>query len=142
MEIKELAPTDIRRVIEVWEQAGLSYRGSGRDSEGALAAQMAEAPDLFIGAFEGGSLVAVAIGSDDGRKGWINRLAVLPMYRRKGIASSLIEELEARLRKRGRGIFSVCIDADNVGSLNLFVGSGYTHHEEIVYLSKKDDSCI
>ena len=55
-------------------------------SKKALAAQIAAAGDLFVGAFEGERLVGSALGSVDGRaKGWINRVAVDPDRRRRGL---------------------------------------------------------
>ena len=95
--------------------------------------------DLFLGAFDSGELIGVIVGTDDGRKGWINRLAVLPEYRRKGVALKLIRAIEGALRKRGRRIISVLIEAPNNASVSLFLKAGYAAWEGMAYLSKRDD---
>lgn len=137
LEIRELRPEDYGEMIALWERAGLSYRPRGRDSPAAIAAQMARDPDLFLGAFVSGKLVGVVIGSDDGRKGWINRLAVDPAYRRRGIARSLIAELEHRFQGRGREIIAALVEDWNTASLALFQGCGYALDRGIFYLSKR-----
>ncbi|MFG1901422.1 GNAT family N-acetyltransferase [Micromonospora carbonacea] len=48
-----------------------------------------------------GDVVAVVLGTYDGRRGSILRLAVHPAYRRRGIASGLVDELERRWAARG-----------------------------------------
>ncbi len=137
LEIRELKVGDYEEMIALWERAGLSYRPRGRDSPAAIAAQMGRDPDLFLGAFVGGRLVGIVIGSDDGRKGWINRLAVDPAYRRRGIAQSLIAEVERRLRGRGREIIAVLVEDWNEPSLELFQRCGYLLDRTILYLSKR-----
>lgn len=82
---------------------------------------MSNFPRLFIGAFHRQELVGVVIGSFDGRmKGWINRLAVSPKHRRKGIAHQLIKAVERALERRGVAIFCALIETPNEESLNVF----------------------
>jgi ribosomal protein S18 acetylase RimI-like enzyme len=137
LEIRELRPENYAEMIALWERAGLAYRPRGRDSPAAIAAQMERDPDLFLGAFVAGKLVGTAIGSDDGRKGWINRLAVDPAYQRRGVARSLIAEVERRLQGRGREIIAALVEDWNTASLALFQDCGYVLDWTILYLSKR-----
>jgi ribosomal protein S18 acetylase RimI-like enzyme len=82
-------------------------------------------------------MVASAIVSHNGRKGWINRLAVHPDFRRRNYACDIIEESENWLKKRGIEIFAVLIEADNDISQQLFTKKGYKRHDEIIYYTKK-----
>jgi GNAT superfamily N-acetyltransferase len=41
------------------------------------------------------------IGTFDGRRGWLNRLATSPDRRGKGIATALVRDLERRLLAKG-----------------------------------------
>ena len=122
--------------------AELPSRPSGRDSEDEIKNQMKRDPDLFIGAFEDEKLVGTIIGTDDGRKGWLNRIAVDPDYRRKGIGRALVEECERRFRTRGRGIFGVQVEDWNEDSLKFFGDISYVLHREILYLSKRESEDI
>jgi len=140
MYIKNLTPEDYDAVLKLWELADLSsYRPLGRDSKDHMLREMKENPDLFFGAFENGKLVGICIGTDDGRKGWLNRLAVHPDYRRRGIASRLIAVTEEALRKRGRKIICTLIEEWNTESLQLFKKMGYEIHRDILYLSKREN---
>ena len=125
-------------MLNVWKCAGLKCKPKGRDSKKEISKQMENSPDLFIGAFDCKKMVGVCIATDDGRRGWINRLAVLPQCQGKGIARKIVSACEKALRKRGRGIFCAQAEEDNEKSLNLFRGAGYKEHRDFVYLAKRD----
>ncbi|MGQ9588238.1 MAG: GNAT family N-acetyltransferase [Thermoplasmata archaeon] len=135
--IRHLRPKEIPLVPELWTKAGLPFRPKGRDSLDRLAKQRRAAPDLFLGAFIDDKLVGVAIASDDGRKGWINRLAVLPDARRMGLGKALIRECERALRKRGHKLFSALIEDYNRPSMKFFESAGYKREENIIYYTKR-----
>jgi len=99
-------------------------------------------PDFFIGAYEGNKLVGTVIASWDLRKGWINRLAVDPVCRRRGIAKTLIAEAEKALKKRGAKIICALIEDTNNGSMDLFKKCGYTEHHDIIYFSKRESNKV
>ena len=104
----------------------------------ALRAQRKDSPDLFLGAFLKGRLVGAVIASDDGRRGWINRLAVLPEARGEGVAKALVKAAESALRKRGRGLFCIHVESDNATSIKLFEELGYARENEILYFTKRE----
>ena len=133
-----LQEDDIPKVIALWSEAGLPTKPGGRDTVENLSKQREESPDLFIGAFEGERMIGVVIGSDDGRKGWVNRLAVVPDRRRDGIAAILLARCEEALRSRGRQIICALIEDDNVASQRLVEGKGYKRWDSIIYYAKRD----
>jgi len=110
----------------------------GRDCKSAIESQIKSNPTFFLGAFEKSNLIGVVLVSSDGRKGWINRLAVDPDYRRKGIAKMLIAEAENNLREQGLQVFSVLIADSNSASKNPFKTCGYVEYKDILYFSKRD----
>ena len=134
---RRLTVEDHAAILGLWQRAGLnSIRPQGRDSRQALAAQLARG-QVVLGLEEDGKLVACVLITDDTRKGWINRLAVDPDYRRRGLAARLIAEAEKELRARGLQVFSALIESENIESLSLFQREGYKTHD-IVYVSKRD----
>jgi ribosomal protein S18 acetylase RimI-like enzyme len=138
IEIRTLTIDYYDAIIELWKQAGLPFKPKGRDSRQQMKRQMKAFPEFFIGAFHYGKLVGVVIGSYDGRmKGWINRLAIDPEYRRKGIAQQLIKAIEGSLGRHGAAIFCALIETSNEESLGLFQKMGYVPHQEIVYTTKR-----
>jgi ribosomal protein S18 acetylase RimI-like enzyme len=139
MEIRRLTIDDYPAIVQLWSKAGLPFKSRGRDSREAIASQMDASPDFFLGAFQDDHLVGVAILSCDKRKGWINRLAIEPDFRRRGVAKALVAESEKTLGKCGVRIFCVLIEGDNTASKKLFKDCGYVEHRDIVYFSKRGD---
>lgn len=137
--IRPLHTADIEAMIALWRAAGLPHRPAGRDRPDALAAQIEAAGGLFLGAFAppSGDLVGTALGSIDGRqKGWVNRLAVHPALRRRGIARRLLAEVEARLAARGALLFTALVEVQNATSLAVFHSAGYEENRDVVYVRK------
>lgn len=140
MEIRKLTINDYKEIVRLWTKAKLPFKPKGRDSKKAIAVQMGANPEFFLGAFENNQLVGTVIMSCDTRKGWINRLAVDPDYRRRGIAKALIAESEKVLRKYGVKIFCALIEDYNTMSRELFKKCGYVEHCDIIYFSKRDNA--
>jgi len=142
MEIRKLTPADYNELVSLWSRANLPFKPRGRDCRQAIAAQINASPDFFLGAFEGRRLVGTAVLSSDMRRGWINRLAVDPDYRRQGVAKALIEESEKTLRNHGLKIFCSLIEGSNKASKSLFKKCGYSEHIDISYFSKRDSDAV
>ena len=125
--------------LALWQRAGLPVRPEGRDGPGAFARQADTGLQRVIGFRHRGSLVAVVVLTHDGRKGWINRLAVDLEHRRRGLAQALIGEAERWFAGLGLEVYSALIHEDNRASLALFDRAGYTDGP-IVYVSKRTRS--
>ncbi|MBU0624609.1 MAG: GNAT family N-acetyltransferase [Candidatus Thermoplasmatota archaeon] len=136
--VRPLRENELELMVKIWASSGLPCRPKGRDSLKALRTQRNADPELFIGAFEHGTLVGVALASDDGRKGWINRLAVVPESQGKGIARRLILESENVLRARGRRLFCVLVESYNKASMELLERAGYKKEDDIYYFTKRE----
>ena len=129
---------DYDEVVAVWRRAGLDCRPSGRESRKSIKRQLAEYGNLMIVAEDNDQIIGVAIGSHDHRKGWINRLAVLPEWRRRGVAKALIGRLEDEFKKLDIKIFCALILEGNEESISLFENSGY-EQIKVKYLSKRSN---
>jgi N-acetylglutamate synthase len=140
IEYRSLAPTDYDEIIRVWNEAGLGHKPKGRDTRDRMKVEINRAPDLFIGAFAKDELIGTVIGTFDGRRGCVNRLAVVPQYRHRRIAEKLVAICEERLKKMGALVIYCLIEKENDPSLTLFSKRlGYHIHDGIVYLSKRDN---
>jgi GNAT superfamily N-acetyltransferase len=136
--IVTLTANDYDAVLQLWKEAGLSIRASGRDSREQFAAQLASSIQTVIGARDGDRLVGVVVTTHDGRKGWINRLAVHPDYRRQGLGRRLISEAEQTLLDQGMRIIAALIENGNTASLTLFEQVGYVEYPGIHYVTKRE----
>jgi ribosomal protein S18 acetylase RimI-like enzyme len=82
-------------------------------------------PGLFLVAEEDGKIVGTAMGAWDGRRGWIYHLGVHPSSQRRGVATRLVEELEARMKKMGIPKVNALIYPWNHASVEFFKNAGY-----------------
>jgi len=130
---------DYDRVMEIWAEGGLPLKPKGRDSRENIARQIEMPNVLFLVAEEGegGRVVATVLATHDGRKGWINRLAVDAALRKRGIGARLVREAERRLEALGMDILACLIEDDNAVSMEVFEKLGYKKHPEIIYFAKR-----
>jgi len=135
--LRELRAGDYDAVVALWLEAGLPYKPRGRDSREALAVQLGQATAIYLVAEAGGEIIGTVLGSHDGRKGWINRLAVAPAYRHRGVAATLVAELERRLDKLGIEIVAGLVEEGNDTSHAFFAAAGYKPFPGITYFTKR-----
>jgi len=137
--IRRLQLADYDAIIGIFDACGLAPRIRGRDSRPNLAKQLRARSNTYLGAFDGPRLVGTVLATHDTRKGWINRLAVLPEYRHRGIAQKLVRAAERGLRAQGMEIFAALIESDNAGSQALFAKLGYDAQGILYYRRKQRD---
>ncbi len=132
---------EYERILELWDEAGLPYKPEGRDTRENIKRELEEQPEYWIGAYEEGKLVGIVFGTDDGRKGWINRLAVAEKYRGQGIGRDLVEKLERIFEDRGFKIWAVLIEPDNPEAMDFFEYLGF-EDANIKYYSKRESEKV
>ncbi len=133
-----LTTSDYPRIVALWQAAELHVRLTGRDSREGFERQMEGGLQTAIGIeTQDGDLIGVVLATHDGRKGWINRLAVHPDWHRRGIARQLIAAAEDTLHKQGVDVIAALIEPENTPSLACFLGSGYEEYVGLHYVSKR-----
>ncbi len=137
VQIRELSVDDYEAVVNIWDSAGLPYHPDGRDGRVWYAREIGSPTAVFLGAEVDGRFAGVVFGTHDGRKGWINRLAVLPEFRRRGIGHALVAEAERRIVATGIRIVTCLIEEDNDASRRFFATLGYVAHPDITYHAKR-----
>lgn len=135
--IETLDANDIDRLLDLWKDAGLPYRPDGRDSRDAILAQMAMPQCRFLGLRgDDGRLIGAALANHEGRKGWVNRIAVRRSARRAGVARALIAASEQWLASQGILLVAALVEGDNTSSQALFDACGYERDDTLVYFRK------
>ena len=134
--IREFTMDDYEQVIALWTEAGIHYRPDGRESRAHLAKELQGGQAIFLVAVAMEKVVGVVLGTHDGRKGWINRLAVAKDFRRQNIASKLVGVVESRLKTLGIDVTACLIEPENSASRTFFSKLGYIQ-APVEYLSKK-----
>ncbi len=136
--VRPLTIDDYQAILRLWADAGLEHRPRGRDSRDSMAREMQYPGTCFLGLFDSQRMLGVVIASWDGRRGWINRLAVDPDHRGIGLAGRLIREGETFLRQRGAVVIAALIHDENAPSMAAFERAGYTCMPEMKYFAKRD----
>ena len=137
-EIRKLTIEDYDDIARVWADSGLSYRPFGRDTRDNIVSEMEREDTAFLGLYIDGQMLAVGLATFDGRKGWINRVAVDPDHRGKGFASEIIMACEQFLSKLGAKVIACLVEDLNTPSMALFQKHGYVYHKDILYFSKRE----
>jgi ribosomal protein S18 acetylase RimI-like enzyme len=137
--IRPYRDDDYDRVMELWAEGGLPLKPQGRDSRENIGRQIVLPNVLFLvaEAGEGVRVVGTVLATHDGRKGWVNRLAVDAALRRKGLGARLVREAERWLEAQGMDILACLIEDDNAVSMTVFERLGYKKHPEIIYFAKR-----
>ena len=133
---------DYDSLIELWKSAGLPFRPNGRDSRSKMESELKRGIAIFLLAESGNKIIGSVIGTHDGRKGWINRVAVHPQYQEKGIAKKLVLEVERKLDELGIDIIACLIEDWNERSMKVFEKLGYVKHNDVIYFSKRKNDDI
>ncbi len=138
MRIRDLESQDYDDLVALWKATGLPYRPRGRDGRERITREMGGGCSVFLAAEEDGALIGAVLGTHDGRKGWINRLAVLPERHGQGIGRALVDAVERRLHANGIEIVTCLIEDWNEDSRVFFERVGYLRHPDVHYYSKRE----
>jgi ribosomal protein S18 acetylase RimI-like enzyme len=97
--IRRGCASDAEAVVALWRRSG-AVRTVTDDVESIEVLLRRDAEALLVAAADGGVIGSLIVGWD-GWRGELYRLAVDPSWRRRGVATSLVREGEARLRALG-----------------------------------------
>lgn len=111
-EQKVLTPSDFQKLyVDTWENALCKSRKQ-RDM-------------LAVGAYDDGKLVGLAGCSADGEEMWQIGIDVLPEYRNRGMAASLVSNLAVEIIERGKVPFYCCAWS-NIRSTKTAMKAGFS----------------
>ncbi len=137
MKIRKYRKSDYEGLILLWEKSGLPFKTRGRDAKEETFRQSKFDNTRYLVAESEGKIMGSVFATHDGRKGWINRLAVDPLFQGKGIAGVLVEEAERWFYELGIKVYACLIDEENERSKKVFEKKGYSLKDHIKYFVKK-----
>ncbi len=119
---RELRAVDGDQLRKLWAACG--FRSLG-DDDLSLARLARRNPGLLLVAAEGTRVVGSALGAWDGRRGWIYHVATAESHRRQGIATKLVDQVEAGLRDLGCPKVSVMVRDENDEGREFWLARDY-----------------
>ncbi len=100
IEIRVMTMDDYDAVIALMRNtAGISLRDA--DSRESTARYLQRNPGMSFVAEDGSALCGCVMAGHDGRRGYLQHVLVLPLYRRQGIAAALVERCLTSLEAVG-----------------------------------------
>lgn len=142
LSIRQLRKDDYDNLITLWCKAGLPFKPDGRDSRDEITRQLELQNSIFLAAELNNKIVGAVLATHDGRKGWINRLAVHPKCPVIGVARKLMESVEQIFRDCGIAIFACLIENGNRHSMKFFTRAGYEECRNIIYFRKIENADV
>ncbi len=131
--LRTFRASDYAPVLRLWKRTGLLVGPS--DEEEELARSLRRDPELFVVAESAGRIVGAVLGRFDGRRGWVNHLAVDPRLQRHGLGRNLLEELERRLVRKGCLKVNLHIERPNRAVAGFYLRVGYARRP-LLFLEK------
>jgi len=109
--IRPCRPEEDRALLDLWHHADASP--SPTDTPEQVGQVLRDPAATVLVAVDDDLLVGSIIGGWDGWRGNIYRLAVLPSYRRRGVARALVAAAEQTLAERGALRISALVEHDH-----------------------------
>lgn len=98
--LRTMSPDDYDALVDLLRRTpGVTFRDA--DSREATARYLVRNPDLSFLAYCDGELAGCVMSGHDGRRGYLQHLAVLPAFRRRGIANALVDRCLSGLERLG-----------------------------------------
>jgi len=121
--IRGCRPEEAEAVLSLWSQAEATPGVT--DTVEDLTRAIVDSPAIVLVVESKGRLIGSIIGSFDGWRGNIYRLAVHPDYRRQGIARALVTEIEQRLGKQGAKRIIAPVEKDHPWAMGFWRAANY-----------------
>src|SRR5207237_10520897 len=128
--LRECRSEDVGAVLQLWRQAEATPGVT--DTADDLRRAVEEGPAIVLVAGVQGRVVCSMIGTFDGWRGNIYRLAVHPDHRRQGVARALVAEVEKRLAQQGAKRITALVEKNHPWAMTFWEAVGYRVDERIV----------
>jgi ribosomal protein S18 acetylase RimI-like enzyme len=126
-------PEDFPQVINLWMNAGPGIHLRRSDEKDEIAKKLQRDPDLFLVAEIDGLIIGSVLGGFDGRRGMVYHLAVDDHYRKRGIGTALMDELESRLKQKGCIRSYLLVTRDNMDAIRFYETMGWERMDLLIY---------
>ena len=129
---------DYNDALALWQSAdGVQLRSA--DSREGIARYLTRNPGLSFVAESGGKVVGTIMAGHDGRRGYIQHLAVQAESRNAGIGSELLRRCLVALKQVGINKSHVHVLSDNNIAREFWLARGWEMREDIAVFSFVND---
>ena len=113
--IRQYENKDKDSVIQLWQKCNLIRPWNNPERE--IERKLKFSPDLFLVGTNKDKIIATVMGGYEGRRGWVNYVAVDPSYQRKGIGKLMMSEIENKLLEQDCPKLNLQVRVENSNAL-------------------------
>ncbi|MFM7679342.1 MAG: GNAT family N-acetyltransferase [Roseiflexaceae bacterium] len=134
MYLRPIVLADLATLIALWRTAGLALSPS--DTEVGIRRHLGVSGNLaMVVCTSDDTIIASVLASDDGRRGWLNHLAVHPAYQGRGLGRVLVDETITRLRAQGCEKLNLLVRNENAQVCAFYEALGFGY-DGVTYMTK------
>ena len=137
--IQEMSIEDYDEMRELWE-ASEGIQVTDIDSRESIERFLNRNAGLSFVAREDGKLVGGVLCGHDGRRGYIDHLAVRSSNRRQGVGRSLVSRCLFHLMRMGIRRWNLFVLEDNQDARSFWTHLGWAERVELVTMSRQEVS--
>lgn len=136
MKIRKIKKGDWKKILALWQNIPGMGLNNIDDSKDGIIRFLKRNPKTCFIAEENGIAAGTIFAGHDGRRGYIYHTAVLPEFRRRGIATELLARSVDALKKQGIAKAALVVFSDNEAGNVFWEKQGFTKRSNLVYRNK------
>lgn len=136
MKISEMKISDYDEVFLLWENTEGIGLHKDADSRKGIARYLRRNAGLSIVARENKKIVGALLCGQDGRRGHLYHLAVVPAWRKKGIGKALVNQALSNLAAIGLSRCTICAFVKNRAGRKFWRRTGWIERPDIIMMTK------
>ncbi|MBR4500626.1 MAG: GNAT family N-acetyltransferase [Clostridia bacterium] len=131
-----MAPEDYDGVWALWMRCKNMGFNDLDDSRAGIEKYLRRNPSTCFVALDGRETAGVVLSGHDGRRGFIHHMAVDERYRRRGVASALLESALDALKAEGIHKVALLVFRYNEAGNAFWERMGFTARKDVVYRNR------
>ena len=134
-ELRPIVEHDLPDLLAFWARTpGVGLNES--DTPEGLKIYLDRNPGLSVIALEDNNIAGAVLCGHDGRRGYLNHLAVAESFRRQGLGRQLVEHCLAGLHRLGIRRCTICLFADNDAGREFWSRCGWNRRADLVMMQR------
>jgi ribosomal protein S18 acetylase RimI-like enzyme len=121
-------------VVGLWDKCGLIVPQN--DPFEDIQRKFDFQPELFFVALQNDKLIGSVMVGYEGHRGWLNYLAVLPEYQKRGYGRRLVEKAVDELKRLGCLKVNLQVRRSNIPAVDFYKHLGFKE-DDVVSLGKR-----
>ena len=140
MKIEKFKLEQYDEIVELWKKAGIDVGSS--DTIDEVTRVLNRNPDLFLIGKLQEKVIAVVIGTFDGRRGYVHHLAIDPDYQKKGYGKTMMDELIEKFHIKKVHKVHLFIEKYNKEVADFYRKLGWEVRDDLIMMSFVPDKSL